>query len=294
MIGESPQVYASIDQAERGEISVSPQERQEWRDTFLQRFDFVYPLEHLANIPAKLTVSALKPDILNREEEISLTIDTVWIPARRETKEIPMPAFFSGEKTAGAAEAGIATHMYMQFCDLRRLMDKGPQVELDLLLESAFLTKEQAELVRLDEIAAFTQSAVFQRMLCAREMYREFRFNAVLPAARFTTDPVLKEKLAASGTDITVQGVVDCMFVDEEGYAVLLDYKTDRLTAAERGNPALAAEKLLPRHQRQINLYRELCADMLGRPFDEVYLYSLVLGDCIPVPQEILETSGVT
>lgn len=294
VIGEGAQTYASIDQAERGEISVSPRERQEWRDTFLQRFAFVYPLEHLANIPAKLTVSALKPDILNLEEETALTIDTVWIPTRRETREIPMPAFLAGEKTAGAAEAGIATHMYMQFCDFHRLMEKGPQAELDCLLKAAFLTKEQAELVRLDEIAAFTQSAVFQRMVHAREMYREFRFNAVLPAARFTTDSVLKEKLAASKTDITVQGVVDCMFVDEEGCAVLLDYKTDRLTVAERGDPALAADKLLPRHQRQINLYRELCADMLGRPFDEVYLYSLALGDCIPVPQEILETSGAT
>ncbi len=157
-------------------------------------------------------------------------------------------------------------------------------MELTLLQERAFLTKEQAELVRLEEITAFTRAPIFERMVRAREMYREFRFNAVLPAARFTTDPQLRDKLAASGTDITVQGVVDCMFIDELGRAVLLDYKTDRLTAEEKENPALAANKLLARHMRQINLYRELCADMLGRPFDEVYLYSLALGDCISVP----------
>ena len=84
------------------------------------------------------------------------------------------------------------------------------------------------------------------------------------------------------------------MFVDQEGRAVLLDYKTDRLTGAEQRDPALAAKKLLPRHHRQISLYRELCQNMLGRPFDEVYLYSLALGDCIPVPQGILEESGIT
>ncbi len=116
----------------------------------------------------------------------------------------------------------------------------------------------------------------------------------MLPAARFTTDLELNEKLARSKTDITVQGVVDCMFVDQAGRAVLLDYKTDRLTEAERRNPVLAAKKLLPRHQRQIDLYRELCQDMLGRPFDEVYLYSLALGDCIAVPESVPEESGVT
>ncbi len=276
--------------------SVAPAaDQRAWRDTFARRFAFVYPQRHLENIPAKLTVSALKPDILNRQEEASLTIDPAAHSASPSaSKEAPLPAFLAGAKQSGAAEAGIATHMYMQFCNLERLMQAGPQAELEHLLEDAFLTREQAKLVRLDEIDAFVRSAIFSRMVHARRLYREFRFNAVLPAARFTTDPVLREKLAASGTDITVQGVVDCMFVDEEERAVLLDYKTDRLTAEERGDPARAAQKLLPRHQRQINLYRELCADMLGRPFDEVYLYSLALGDCIPVPQEIREESKVT
>ena len=205
-----------------------------------------------------------------------------------------MPAFLDGTREDSAAQAGIATHLYMQFCDFERLWKTGAQAELDCLLQAAFLTKEQAALVRLEEIEAFVQSAVFGRMVRAREMYREFRFNAVLPAARFTTDSALQEKLTETKTDITVQGVVDCMFVDQEGRAVLLDYKTDRLTGAEQRDPALAAKKLLPRHHRQISLYRELCQNMLGRPFDEVYLYSLALGDCIPVPQGILEESGIT
>lgn len=256
-----------------------------WRDTFQQRFSFAYPLEHLANIPAKLTVSALQPDILNQQEPEAITIDREPPVQRERDTVIPMPAFLSEPGKATAAQAGIATHLYMQFCDYSRLRETGPDAELALLQEQAFLTKEQAKLVRLEEITAFTRTSIFDRMVRAREMHREFRFNAVLPAARFTTDPALRAKLTASETDITVQGVVDCMFIDEQGRAVLLDYKTDRLTAAEKENPALAADKLLSRHMRQINLYRELCADMLGRPFDEVYLYSLALGDCISVPK---------
>ncbi len=282
--GEYKQACTDAVRTEPNRMQVSSEEQNVWRDTFRQRFSFAYPLEHLANIPAKLTVSALQPDILNQQEPETITIDPEP-PAKREPDTvIPMPAFLSESGKATAAQAGIATHLYMQFCDYSRLRETGAAVELTLLQERAFLTKEQAELVRLEEITAFTRAPIFERMVRAREMYREFRFNAVLPAARFTTDPQLRDKLAASGTDITVQGVVDCMFIDELGRAVLLDYKTDRLTAEEKENPVLAANKLLARHMRQINLYRELCADMLGRPFDEVYLYSLALGDCISVP----------
>ncbi len=265
-----------------------------WRETFTRRFHFEYPLRHLEDIPAKLTVSALRPDILNQEESESITIDPMQPPTKWDTDAVPMPAFLDETREDSAAKAGIATHLYMQFCDFERLWKTGAQAELDCLLQAAFLTKEQAELVRLEEIEAFVQSSVFGRMVRAKEMYREFRFNAVLPAARFTTDLALREKLVRTKTDITVQGVVDCMFIDQAGRAVLLDYKTDRLTVEERRDPTLAAQKLLPRHQRQIDLYRELCQDMLGRPFDEVYLYSLALGDCIPVPRGVLEESGIT
>ncbi len=277
---------ASVDAVRTKEerTTSSAGEMQMWKETFTRRFSYAYPLEHLANIPAKLTVSALQPDILNQPEPEGISIDPEP-PVRQEPDAaIPMPNFLLRDGKPTGAQAGIATHLYMQFCDYGRLRETGAAAELALLQKRAFLTKEQAELVRLEEITAFTRAPIFERMVRAREMYREFRFNAVLPAARFTTDPVLREKLALSGTDITVQGVVDCMFIDEKGRAVLLDYKTDRLTAAEKKDPTLAADKLLARHMRQINLYRELCAHMLGRPFDEVYLYSLALGDCISVP----------
>lgn len=294
VVGEHTEKSTADKQTMADGESVSQQEKQMWRETFLQRFSFMYPLQHLENIPAKLTVSALQPDILNQEEKESITIDPVKIPVQRETDAVPMPAFLAKDRKPTAAQAGTATHLYMQFCDYNRLRKTGAAAELAYLQEKAFLTKEQAELVRLDEITAFIHAPIFERLMHAREIYREFRFNAVLPASRFTTNPELGEKLAASKTDITVQGVVDCMFVDEQEHAVLLDYKTDRLTAAEKENPALAADKLLARHMRQINLYRELCADMLGRPFDEVYLYSLALGDCITVPLGVQEEKLVT
>ncbi len=136
--------------------------------------------------------------------------------------------------------------------------------------------------MRLSEIEAFRRSDIFRRMLCARRILREKRFNAKLDAADFTTDPELRERLRHDGVKITVQGVVDCIFEDEDG-AVLLDYKTDRLTEEELRDRELAEEKLLSRHRRQLTVYRDVCEKMIGRPFAGVYIYSLPLGDTIEV-----------
>ena len=75
------------------------------------------------------------------------------------------------------------------------------------------------------------------------------------------------------------------MFTDKDGKNILVDYKTDRLTKEELSDPKKAAETLTERHGRQLRLYRDICRDMLGTDFDEVYIYSLHLGDVIPVKQ---------
>ena len=155
--------------------------------------------------------------------------------------------------------------------------------ELERLISKRFISREDAGLVRLDEIEKFRESEIFSRMLNAKRVLREKRFNALLPAENFTTDDSLREKLRRDGVKITVQGVVDCIFEDEDGSFVLLDYKTDRLTSDELSDRALAGEKLLLRHRSQLTVYRDVCSEMMGRPFDEVYIYSLPLGDVIKV-----------
>ena len=176
----------------------------------------------------------------------------------------------------------------MQFCDYDALMKNGAEVELSRLVEKRFISKEDASLVRLSEIELFRESEIFKRLLSCREIMRERRFNTLLPAWDFTTDADLKEKLRNDGTQLTVQGVVDCIFTDENGKCVLLDYKTDRLTREELENEDLARQKLLSRHSRQLLLYRKICRQMLGKDIDEVYIYSLPLGKTIDVtPLEV-------
>ena len=247
---------------------------------FADSGNFVYENDYLSRIPSKLTVSVLAPDTLNATGGAS--VEPTRIFAKKMPAEAPKPRFLSSERHT-ASEAGTATHIFMQFCDWKNLFENGAAAELERLSEKKFISTENASLVRLDEIELFRKSGLMRRLLGAREVLREKRFNTVLPAERFTTDPQLRKKLRDGNVTVTVQGVVDCMFTDADGRSVLVDYKTDRLSKSELDDPSLAAAKLTARHSRQLGLYSEICKGMLGHPFDEVYIYSLPLGDVIPV-----------
>lgn len=239
--------------------------------------------EYLRNIPAKLTVSKLRPDILNSSDSESTTFDSpAAIISMPEAMMLPR---FMDKKHYSAAEAGTATHIFMQFCNWQRLYDKGAENELQCLMDFGFISRENAELVRLNEIELFRKSSLMERMLGARSVMREKRFNAVLPAYRFTTDSALAENLKKDDISITVQGVVDCIFTDAENKNVLVDYKTDRLTKEELADASLAEKKLISRHERQLALYRDICEGIIGKSFDEVCIYSLPLGDVIKIPK---------
>lgn len=260
--------------------------KEQAKAIFTERFAYRYPHAHLAGIPAKLTVSRLTPSILDESEDpprTELNRDPI---APAESGRNRAPRFLSGRTEFEASLAGTATHVFMQFCDFARLADTDAATELMRLRESGFLSAAMADAVRLDEIEKFRASALFSRIRDAAVLRREFRFNAALPACRFTRDETLAEKLRVDGTDVIVQGVVDCLFIEKSGRAVLVDYKTDRLSRRELEDPHLAAAMLCARHAHQLRYYRAVCAAMLGRPLDECLLYSLPLGDSIPVPEE--------
>lgn len=271
---------ADIKAARSANIEDSTEKSSELSDFFEKSLDFSYPKEYLWNIPAKLSVSVLKPDILGGDEEKSY-IDSPSLISMDEKP--PLPAFLAPKREADSAEKGTATHIFMQFCSFESLKSSGAAAELSRLVENEFISKADADLVRLDEIELFVKSELFERIRNSKRVLRERRFNTRLPAANFTQDPALAKALSEDNTAITVQGVVDCIFIDADGNAVLVDYKTDRLSKAELENESLAEAKLLSRHSRQLLIYKSVCEQMIGQPFSEVLIYSLPLGKAVAV-----------
>lgn len=268
------------------------------------RFSFEYPHRHLSKIPAKLSVSGLYPEILDEgaisdtiyeltddgfapvvtEDEIESGDDVSGTSDKPEENGTPRPRFMTGANEISGAKRGSATHVFLQFANFARLYETGAEAELKRLVDERYMSETMAELVNMRQLKKFVKSDLFDSLRRSRTVRREFRFNARMPAERFTSDEELRRKLREDEVKITVQGVVDCVYRSpDSGRLVLVDYKTDSLTEEEYNNRALAEKKLTLRHRNQLMYYREICEKMFGERIDDVMIYSTVLGECVRV-----------
>ncbi len=255
------------------------------------RFRYEYPDERLTRLPRKLSVSRLYPALLDEEEEgdTGLFSPCAAPPDAEENDALAthaprarLPRFMGGEQDS-AAEAGTATHLFLQFCDFTRLHDLGGAAELERLVQESFLEKQDADRVRLDEIERFRHSALLRLLLTpGTKLHRELRFHVHMPAAAFAQQK--DTRTLYQKDEVLVQGVMDGVATLPDGRLILFDYKTDRLTARELRTPSLAAKRLCARHQEQLSYYAYACRAMFGRLPDHVWIYSLALGDTVEVP----------
>lgn len=268
-----------------------------------KRFTYVYPYEHLTRLPAKLSVSKLYPGMLDGEEDGESSPDvsgntSVADSADAESNTVPSeqplasrtftPEFLAGsrEGRVTSAERGTATHVFLQFCDFSRCERNGISDELSRLTEERFIPRCMAELVNVRQLEAFFRSEFYALLRHAREVWREQRFNILLPAATFTEDSGSAERLA--GEELLVQGVIDIFFTDSDGRLILCDYKTDYLTPGECADPQLAASKLSERHRTQLSYYAAALARIFGRRPDRTVIYSLPLGGTVDISVDII------
>ena len=257
---------------------IDNEESDRVKKILLERFSFVYPDSHLSRLPGKLSVSKLYPEILDGTDEFSAMLDE---GNDVEDFEERLPAFRTGKDPNDSAKRGIATHMLLQFCDFKNLLDNGAEKEIERLKETGFLSETDAALVRIKEVERFRKSRLLVDIMAAKKIYRELRFNLKLPAAEFTTDQAMRELY--SDEHVLVQGVIDCLYEDKEGKLHLIDYKTDRLTTDELRNSELAREKMLAKHSLQLSYYSKAVKLMFDRQPDSVEVYSLPLGDTLDV-----------
>ena len=262
-------IQASEDLTERNE---------ELYQILKDRFEFKYPNKHKTEFPEKLSVSRLYPTVLDgldESAEIHEPQDGEVVRRRR------VPEFISGTESDESAERGIATHMILQFCDLENLKTNGGACEIKRLIDADFLSKKRAALVREEEIELFRGSSLFEAMRSAKKLYRELRFNTKLDASLFTKNN--ERATALSDVEILVQGVIDCIIIDENDNIHLVDYKTDRLTKTELESRALATWKMNEKHSLQLTYYALAIEKMFGKRPKTVSVYSMPLGDTLPI-----------
>jgi ATP-dependent exoDNAse (exonuclease V) beta subunit len=269
---------------------------EEMAELLKERFSFKYPSPDMAFLPEKMSVSLMSPTVLDGDDDrVRSSIDdfesvdvvnesfeseesSFEFESNDEERAI-LPAFAGGAVADESAKRGIATHLFMQFCDLEKLGQNGVIAELKRLTDLGFLSEEDAKRVRVREIESFAHSALFEEMRTAKKVHRELRFNLLLPASDFTQ--IEEKKQAYKNEKILVQGVIDCIVERVDGSLALYDYKTDRLTREEISNRDLGEKKLRDKHSPQLLLYSKAVEKIFGKTPCRVAVYSLVLGDTV-------------
>lgn len=191
-----------------------------------------------------------------------------------EAPELVIRPAFLQQSAAGfaPAELGTGIHTILQGLDLQKIRDCGqdPDDLADTIEKQAAnmaaqerIAPELLAALNLEPIQRFFTTETGRRLLAAKTLQRELPFNYQVEAAR------IRPEWAGQRQTITIQGMIDCCFL-EDGAWVLLDYKTDRFFGAKE------KERLVARYQTQLGLYAEALAALTGIPVKEQRLCFLM------------------
>ena len=186
---------------------------------------------------------------------------------------------------ARGAALGTLMHSFLRYLDLPAAQKAGTLAELERQLsemaEDGIFKRDEASAIRanLADVLPFVQSDLARRMVAAEiersQLYREMPFTLAIPAQEvfggWTALPATETKEAqktkvsidaeeawpedtgfAEDDRALVQGMIDCWF-QEAGAAVLIDYKTDRISV----DPVVCRATLADRYSSQLRYYAQ-------------------------------------
>lgn len=266
-----PDSTAKTDTETEGKEEAPPTENIISKEALIRCRDFVYPHKIAETIPAKLSVSTLKDDLLSEEGAAMLRTDSAITLAT--------PRFLDPKKAENtAAKRGTATHAVMQFCDFEYAKANGAKAEIRRQKQLGFLSESESAIADADAIDRFFESDLFLVVEKAKRIRREQRFMITLPASRFT------DAEGAAEEELLVQGVIDCYFYDDQDRIWLIDYKTDRFDP--KTDREIVEKELIARHGTQMQYYREALKQLCGKEVYRTVIYSFHLNAGVWVPNE--------
>lgn len=221
-----------------------------------KRFDWRYSFKEATEKRSKQSVSELKRlALLEQEEENLPTFSEMKAPTKQQAYLHRQPAFMQ-KRAVSAAEIGTAVHAIME----QAQFEENYTIEkLDVLIETLvnrqLLTAEEAAAVDRSEIVAFFKHPLVNELRSAKRIYRELPFTYAYDG---------------DGDPQILQGIVDCLFETENGWAIL-DYKTDWIR--EGATLDAVEQEMHKRYGIQLNLYKEAMESILKIEIKEMLVY---------------------
>ena len=211
-----------------------------------------YKYENTINIPSKLSVTQLKQN--NKQNEY-LRLNTA-------------PKFLNEDIKLSGAQIGTTIHYIIQKLENRRYSLEQIKELVIFMQNNNMITKIQADSIDINKILNFTKSEIFNRMITAKQIYKETPFYINISS---------NEIYEGTDENILVQGIIDCYFIDKDNKLVLIDYKTDYI----KNN---GEKELIEKYKEQLELYKKALEMSLQRDIDEIYIYSTCLDKEVLVP----------
>ena len=180
-------------------------------DRIAKSLQFSYPHAAATSLPSKQTATQLK----GRQKDQEAAENTV----KYNPCVLRAPSF-TNEGSLGGKIFGNAVHRVMQYISFEKCTDIDSIAE-ELQRLSSLIGEDLISQITPEMFWSFFSSEIGRKVRSAREVYREFKFSILDDASRYEPD-VRDDK-------ILLQGVVDCIVVEDDGITVL-DFKTDRVT----------------------------------------------------------------
>ena len=224
-----------------------------------------YTHENEVGKPGKTSVTELKRRLEWLEREDTLPeLDALPVP-RSPRKFTDRPRFMQEATGLTPAEKGTQLHSLMQHLDFQKAATlEALQEQITGLIQKGLLSEKGTIDLPLAAITSLVKSDLGKRIL-AGKIARELPFSALIPAKN------LLQEWQDIEEAILIQGVVDLLIEEPEGY-ILLDYKSDFLQEEEA---------FRTRYHHQLKLYQEALTSILKKPIKEIWLYSFHLEKAI-------------
>jgi len=226
--------------------------------------NFRYPYENLQAVPAKQSVT----EITRRDDRFA-KLD--YSTALQRSPRVLADTGFALPGGAGGTILGSATHLAISKLDLSKPVDKkAVRDTIDSLVEISAVTKSTAQNINVESIVKFFESDLGKTALdSGNTIYREWPFTFALPACEFTNSSRQPQATSSDTQEtIIIQGIIDMLIKTAEGL-IVIDFKTDRITADE-------AARRAELYSSQLDYYGRAASAILKQKLSAEYLYFLV------------------
>lgn len=238
--------------------------------------------------PLKTSVSEMK----RKQNELSEEPDSIPIAEERKTKRkieginlTIRPLDKTLEEKMSGSEKGIAIHNFFRHCDVTKAIEhpgeKTIEDELERMRDNKTISAKEYEYL-MGETAGFIK---YYKSETAMKIFEKMNEDSVFIETPFTLKIKCSKVFGKEGfgedDNIYMQGIMDCWY-KENGRAVLLDYKSDRI----KGGYNRIKKLLNQRYKTQMYIYAKAIEQIEQTSVDKAIIWHFPSGQAFKIDFE--------